>query len=100
MLSRDGFRCAKCGRAGKLEAHHIEPVHIAPELAYDVGNGLTLCRACHIDKSTAANTNPQNEAAASASSEPRRALTSLSERSGHVSRLVASAGAQEASCAV
>lgn len=74
MLTRDGFRCTKCGKAGKLEAHHIEPVHIAPELAYDVGNGLALCRACHIDKTTAANTNPQNEAAASASSEPRRAL--------------------------
>lgn len=32
---------------GKLEAHHICRQAIFPLLRFDVGNGQTLCRACH-----------------------------------------------------
>ena len=47
---RDGWRCRICGRAGKLEADHIVPLHRGGE-AYSLANGQTLCRSCHIQKS-------------------------------------------------
>ncbi|MBN9007334.1 MAG: HNH endonuclease [Rhizobiales bacterium] len=44
---RDGFKCRHCGAPGPLEVHHVKRVKDAPELAYDLGNLLTLCKACH-----------------------------------------------------
>ena len=48
-FERDGYRCTRkgCGKAGRLEAHHVKPLHLggAP---LDLGNLETLCRACHI----------------------------------------------------
>jgi 5-methylcytosine-specific restriction endonuclease McrA len=46
---RDGFACRHCGdaRGGNLHAHHIKPFADHPELRYDVGNGITLCKPCH-----------------------------------------------------
>ena len=46
-LERDGWRCVKCGKAGRLEVDHIQPLHKggAP---FDLGNLRTLCRGCHI----------------------------------------------------
>lgn len=47
VLDRDGWRCRQCGKAGRLETHHIVPVeHGGAEL--DPDNCLTLCRSCHI----------------------------------------------------
>ena len=48
-FDRDGWRCVDCGRAGRLEAHHVTPLHKggAP---YDLHNLETLCRSCHIDR--------------------------------------------------
>ncbi|MDE2752918.1 MAG: HNH endonuclease signature motif containing protein [Gemmatimonadota bacterium] len=48
-FDRDGWRCVECGRAGRLEAHHVTPLHKggAP---YDLDNLATLCRSCHIDR--------------------------------------------------
>lgn len=41
--------CAACGRSLKVEAHHIEPVHINPERELDLSNLITLCSTpCHI----------------------------------------------------
>ena len=45
---RDGFRCVKCGLAGKLEGHHKQSLHRGgPE--YDPANVETLCRNCHVE---------------------------------------------------
>jgi len=42
-------QCAWCGRAGKLDVHHIVPVSVAPGRADDPWNMIMLCRkpACH-----------------------------------------------------
>ncbi|SKA28446.1 HNH endonuclease [Consotaella salsifontis] len=44
---RDGFRCAECGAAGRLEVHHVKRVKTHPDLAYSLENLLTLCVSCH-----------------------------------------------------
>jgi 5-methylcytosine-specific restriction endonuclease McrA len=51
VFTRDLFTCQKCRRilpANDLEAHHIKPFSVAPELQFDVKNGLTLCHDCHV----------------------------------------------------
>jgi 5-methylcytosine-specific restriction endonuclease McrA len=53
VLERDGYICQQCGRRCKkyergLAAHHIKPYADYPDLRYEVSNGLTLCRRCHI----------------------------------------------------
>ena len=45
---RDGFRCVKCGLAGKLEGHHKQSLHRGGA-EYDPANVETLCRNCHIE---------------------------------------------------
>ena len=47
-LKRDGFRCRKCGRAGRLEADHVVPLWRNGSNGLD--NMQALCRACHIRK--------------------------------------------------
>lgn len=46
-LARDGYRCTRCKRPGRLEVHHVKPLGQggAP---YALGNLATLCRGCHI----------------------------------------------------
>ena len=46
VFERDGYRCQKCGKAGRLEAHHV--VHLAAGGGNAVENVQTLCRGCHI----------------------------------------------------
>ena len=41
-------RCAVCPRSRGLEAHHIVPFHIAPDLELEAGNLMALCRRCHL----------------------------------------------------
>ena len=48
ILERDGYRCVKCGKAGRLEVDHIEPVESGG--TDDPANLQTLCRDCHILK--------------------------------------------------
>ena len=53
VLQRDKYICQECGRQCKprergLAAHHIQPYATYPDLRYDVNNGRTLCRACHM----------------------------------------------------
>ena len=39
--------CAGCAIPFKLEAHHIAPFHLHPELELEPTNLITLCRDCH-----------------------------------------------------
>lgn len=53
VLERDAYVCQQCHRTCNknergLAAHHIKPYADFPELRYDVANGMTLCRQCHM----------------------------------------------------
>ncbi len=49
VFRRDNFKCISCGcnKSGSLEAHHIKPISLYPELILDISNGNTLCIKCH-----------------------------------------------------
>jgi|LakMenE18May11ns_1017448.scaffolds.fasta_scaffold9903627_2 5-methylcytosine-specific restriction protein A len=41
--------CAACGKNKDIEVHHIEPVHLAPELELEPSNLISLCaNSCHL----------------------------------------------------
>jgi hypothetical protein len=51
VFRRDNFECQQCQRrlpAEELEAHHIKPFSVSPELQFSVENGLALCHECHV----------------------------------------------------
>ena len=50
VFERDGWRCRKCGGAGRLECDHVTPIHRGGA-AWDEANLQALCRTCHIRKS-------------------------------------------------
>lgn len=53
VFVRDNHTCQECGvRGGYLEADHIKPWCAFPEFRYDINNGRTLCRPCHIKQDT------------------------------------------------
>lgn len=48
VMKRDDYTCQACGvKGGKLEADHVMPFSLFPELRYDLLNGRTLCVQCH-----------------------------------------------------
>ena len=47
VFERDGFRCVRCSRPGRLENHHIVPI-AAGGNEVDPANCETLCVRCHI----------------------------------------------------
>lgn len=48
VFERDNYTCQMCGKRGEyLQADHIMPWALFPELRYDVDNGRTLCIPCH-----------------------------------------------------
>lgn len=50
VFRRDWFTCQMpgCGYKGNdIEANHIKPVRLHPDLILDVNNGITLCGPCH-----------------------------------------------------
>lgn len=53
---RDKNTCQMCGRVGTIEAHHIYPKSLYPDKAYNLDNGVSLCRCCHIISVHASNT--------------------------------------------
>lgn len=64
VLARDGFKCRRCQRqpeeAGvQLPVHHIKSWARYPELRYDIANGVTLCKPCHLWVHSKKNTNKE-----------------------------------------
>lgn len=48
VFKRDDYTCVMCHlRGGRLEADHIKPFSIFPELRFAINNGRTLCKPCH-----------------------------------------------------
>lgn len=60
IKEKDNWKCQKCGELDKIKliAHHIESWNDNIELRFDVNNGLTLCRSCHLRHH---NKNPWNK---------------------------------------
>jgi 5-methylcytosine-specific restriction endonuclease McrA len=52
VLLRDGYTCVFCDSANNLEADHIKPKALYPDLKYDIANGRTLCHNCHVKTET------------------------------------------------
>lgn len=48
VFCRDNWTCACGKRGGYLEADHIKGFAEYPELRFEVSNGRTLCKPCHI----------------------------------------------------
>lgn len=51
VYKRDLYACQKCAddRGGNLNAHHIIPHSKDKSVAWDIENGITLCKPCHIE---------------------------------------------------
>ena len=57
VFDRDGWRCVLCGRPGALECDHVTPLEREPgQDPWDLNGLQTLCRACHLEKTTRENT--------------------------------------------
>lgn len=53
VFIRDDYTCVMCNERGaKLEADHIKPWSLYPELRYSIDNGRTLCKECHMKTDT------------------------------------------------
>jgi ribosomal protein L37AE/L43A len=48
VRKRGNHTCAYCGSTHRIEAHHIKSQRTHPELALEVGNGISLCHKCHL----------------------------------------------------
>ena len=51
VIIRDGFICQHCLNkfpSRELHAHHIYLKSLEPDIAYNLDNGITACRRCHL----------------------------------------------------
>jgi hypothetical protein len=49
VFERDNYQCVLCGKGGRLNADHIRPYSLFPDLRTNVSNGRTLCLPCHLN---------------------------------------------------
>jgi hypothetical protein len=50
IFERDNYTCQKCKTIGGiLHPHHIIPKSVDITLVYNVDNGITLCKKCHME---------------------------------------------------
>ena len=47
FLKEANYKCSKCESNNKLELHHIIPVYVDKEKAFDLNNIEVVCSACH-----------------------------------------------------
>lgn len=56
VFQRDNYTCVICNvRGGTLNADHIKRFADYPELRFDINNGRTLCKECHLKTDTYGN---------------------------------------------
>ena len=60
-FTRDKYRCRKCGRPGRLEAHHEPPLRDGGDL-YDLAGIVTMCASCHVAHHRAEDDTPGRDA--------------------------------------
>ena len=71
VFERDGYRCRACGLPGRLECDHVQPLERGGD-PWELDNLQTLCRVCHIAK-----TSQENRAARGNDSPAARAWREL-----------------------
>lgn len=50
IYKRNNWTCQNCNqRGGELNSHHIKSWKDYPKLRYNIDNGITLCRECHMN---------------------------------------------------
>lgn len=76
VFLRDNHTCVLCeNRGGVIHADHIKPFSLFPDLRFEISNGRTLCKKCHLttptygrrDKKLYADLEPESRVKAEAS---------------------------------